>query len=92
MSPTVHELRNEIRLAVGRYERVEQTGFTKESLAAIAEAVGYTPETVSRPPKGQVRAGIRWKVGLREDDDPDAGGGTFRKADLQAIAEFLREE
>ena len=91
MSPTVHELRNEIRLAVGRYERGEQTQFTKESLAAIADAVGYAPDTASRPPKAQVRAGILQAVGEREDDDPEAVSGAFTKAELRAVAEFLRD-
>ncbi len=35
MTQTVNELRNEIRQAVGRYERIESTAFTKEALAAL---------------------------------------------------------
>ena len=45
MSPTVGELRNEIRTATGRFERPASTAFTKESLAAICEAVGYEIDT-----------------------------------------------
>jgi hypothetical protein len=41
MSPTVDELRNEIRRGVGRHDRIEPTAFTKEALAAICAAVGY---------------------------------------------------
>ncbi|WP_435333968.1 hypothetical protein [Haloarchaeobius sp. TZWWS8] len=88
MSPTVHALRNEIRVTVGRYERMESTGFTKESLAAICEAVGADVSTDSLPPKSEMREAIRERVA---DIDGD-GGGAFRKADLTAIAVELREE
>lgn len=89
MSKTVHDLRNEIRVAVGRFERVESTGFTKESLAAIYEAVGHDLPEGRLPPKGEMRAGIRREVGLAADD-AEASGDAFRKADLQAIADALR--
>lgn len=92
MSPTVDDLRNEIRTAVGRYERVESTGFTKEALAAICEAVGYEAETNRRPSKSQMRAGILWKIGELESDDPEEAPSSFRKAELEAIAEALRDE
>ena len=88
MSPTVHELRNKIRLAVDRYERVENTQFTKESIAAIANAVGHPVHGKPLPPKEEMRAAIRREVGLL-DDDGSAGGGAFRKADLEAIADAL---
>ena len=55
MSPTVDELRNEIRVETGRYERVESTAFTKEALAAICEAVGYEIGPGSLPPKPEMR-------------------------------------
>jgi predicted secreted Zn-dependent protease len=90
VSPTVHALRNEIRLAVGRYERVESTGFTKEALAAICEAVGADIDTDPTPATGAMRTAIRQRI-----DDLDAverdGDRQFRKAELRAIAETLRE-
>ncbi|MGB9965094.1 hypothetical protein [Halobacterium hubeiense] len=91
MMPTVDALRNEIRVAVGRYERRESTGFTKEALAAICDAVGADVGAAGRPSKPEMRAAIRASVGLADDPDPDASGGAFRKADLEAIAEALRE-
>ncbi|WP_435360265.1 hypothetical protein [Haloarchaeobius sp. DFWS5] len=88
MSPTVHALRNEIRVTVGRYERMESTGFTKESLAAICEAVGADVDTDGRPSKSEMRHGIRENVA----DLDAADSGSFRKADLTAIAVELRDE
>ncbi|WP_435365779.1 hypothetical protein [Haloarchaeobius sp. DYHT-AS-18] len=92
MSPTVHALRNEIRVAVGRYERMESTGFTKESLAAICEAVEYDIPEHSLPSKPEMRAGILWKVGELDEDDPEEAGSSFRKAELTVIANELRED
>ncbi|UPV72923.1 hypothetical protein M0R89_10220 [Halorussus limi] len=92
MSPTVDDLRNEIRTAVGRYERVESTGFTKEALAAICEAVGYDIDANRLPSKSQMRAGILWRIGELDDDDPEDAPRSFRKADLEAIAEALRDQ
>jgi hypothetical protein len=92
MTPTVDDLRNEIREAVGRYERVESTAFTKEALAALCEAVGYDIDQHNLPPKPQMRAGILWKIGDREHDDPDDAQQPFRKAELEAIATALRDE
>lgn len=90
MSPTVHELRNLIRVAVDRYERVENTQFTKESLAAIANAVGHPVDGPPYPSKDEMRAGVRKEVGLGNGGDP--GGGAFRKADLEAIARALEDD
>ncbi len=89
MSPTVDDLRNEIRLAVGRYERVESTAFTKEALAAICEAVGYEIDTDRLPPKAEMRAGIRQSVDDLAAGDSEGAGRPFRKADLEAIARAL---
>ena len=90
MSKTVDELRNEIRVQVGRYERIESTSFTKEALAAICEAVNHDIDTDSLPPKSEMRAGIRRNVdGIADEDSPD-GKRAFRKAELEAIAVFLR--
>ncbi|MEF8859765.1 MAG: hypothetical protein V5A38_12705 [Halolamina sp.] len=85
MSQTVHELRNGIRASVGRFEREVSAGFTKEELAAIAEALGYEPSG-GRPSKGVMQREIRRRVGL--DEEP----GSFTKADLEAIAEELGVE
>jgi hypothetical protein len=86
MSPTVQELRNGIRRSIGRFEREVNAQFTKEELAAIAEAVGY--DGGRRPSKGDMRAEIRQRVGIAAESEA-ASGDTFRKADLQAIAEAL---
>lgn len=86
MPRTVDELRNDIRQAVGRYERVESTAFTKEALAAICDAVGYEIDTTTLPPKAQMRAGILAAIGEPEADDPTDLDRAFRKAELQAIA------
>ena len=90
--PTVDELRNEIREATDRYERIESTAFTKEALAAICEAVDYDIDTNRLPSKAQMRAGILWKLGEIETDDPELADSQFRKADLEVIAAELREE
>ncbi|WP_128477523.1 hypothetical protein [Halorussus pelagicus] len=92
MSPTVDDLRNEIRTAVGRYERVESTGFTKEALAAICDAVGYDIDENRLPSKPQMRAGILWTLGELNDDDPEEAPNSFRKAELEAVAAALRDE
>jgi hypothetical protein len=91
MAPTVHALRNEIRVAVGRYEREVESGFTKEALAAICEALGSDVAAGSLPSKQVMRAEIRSRVGRADTADPDAAGDAFRKADLEAIADALRE-
>lgn len=85
MAKTVDELRNEIRVAVGRYERIESTAFTKEALAAICEEVDYEIDTTSLPPKSQMRAGILQRIGVGEDGDPERIQRPFRKTELQAI-------
>ncbi|RQH00801.1 hypothetical protein [Natrarchaeobius oligotrophus] len=89
MTRTVDDLRNEIRLAVGRYERIESTAFTKESLAAICDAVDYDIGD-DLPPKPQMRAGILWNIGVLPEDDPSRADRPFRKADLEAIESALR--
>lgn len=92
MAQTVDDLRNEIRQAVGRYERVESTAFTKEALAAVCDAVDYDINTNSLPPKPQMRAGILWKIGELDEDDPDSADRPLRKAELESVAAALREE
>ena len=93
MTQTVDNLRNEIREAVGRFQRVESTAFTKEDLAAICEDVDYDINKTRRlPPKAQMRAGILWKIGELEEDDREDADRPFRKAELQSIAAVLRDE
>lgn len=92
VSKTVDDLRNEIREAVGRYERIESTAFTKEALAAICEAVEYDIDTDRLPPKPRMRAGILWTIGELEENDPDAADRPFRKAELEAIATAVGAE
>jgi hypothetical protein len=89
MSPTVDDLRNEIRQAVGRYERVESTQFTKEALAAVCEAVGHDVGEGRLPPKAKMRAAILRASGVDEDAAPADCENAFRKAELEAIAAAL---
>ena len=89
MSPTVDELRDEIRSGVGRYERVESTAFTKEALAAVCAALGYEVDGERLPPKPQMRAGILATIGELETDDPELADQPFRKAQLEAVAAAL---
>ncbi len=92
MSPTVDDLRNEIRQAVGRHERIESTAFTKEALAAICEAVDDEIESDRLPPKSRMRAGILRNVGIRDDADPEDAERPFRKAELESIVAALRDD
>lgn len=92
MTQTVDDLRNEIRQAVGRYERVESTAFTKEALAAICEAVDYNIDTNRLPSKAQMRAGILSKIDELDEDNPDSATRPFRKAELESIAAALQDE
>jgi hypothetical protein len=91
MTQTVNELRNDIRQAVGRHERIESTAFTKEALAAICTTVGYDIDTHNLPSKPQMRAGILWKIGELDDDNPGQTPQPFRKAELKAIAAALQD-
>lgn len=89
MAPTVDGLRNEIRLAVDRFERPASTAFTKETLAALCDAVDYDIDHDNYPSKAQMRAGTLWKVGVLDEDDPDEADRPFRKAELETIANTL---
>lgn len=87
MSKTVHELRNEIRVGVGRYEREVSSGFTKEALAAICESVDADVETAAIPGTDVMRQAISDEVaGVDGGRDQTSG---FRKAELEAIAAEL---
>jgi len=84
VTPTVDDLRNQIREATGRYSRVESTGFTKESLAAICEAVEADVTLEPLPGTDVMRTAIRRRVdGLDTSRD---GEQSFLKAELEAIA------
>ena len=87
MAKTVDELRNEIRLAVDRFERQESTGFTKESLAAISEGVGTNVGSGQLPAKADMREEIARRIeGLDDERDHER---PFRKAELETIATAL---
>jgi len=86
MSPTVHELRNAIRAAAGRFEREIDASFTKEELRAIREALGADVDEAGRPSTSQMRRLIRAHVGIAESPEA-ADDSAFRKPDLQAIAD-----
>ena len=88
MSPTVHELRNDIREATGRFEREFEASFTKEELQAICETLGVDIEDAERPSTTRMRRRIRARVGIAESPEA-ADDSAFRKADLQAIAAQL---
>lgn len=92
MAPTVDDIRDNIRQAVGRYERVESTAFTKEALAAICDAVDYEIDENRLPPKPQMRAGILHSIGELDTDDPQQAQRPFRKAQLEAISDALADQ
>jgi hypothetical protein len=88
MSPTVHEVRNAIRVATGRFEREVQASFTKEELQAICDALEVDVDEAERPSTPRMRRLIRAQVG-RAASLETAADGTFRKADLEAIADAV---
>ncbi|NHX36696.1 MULTISPECIES: hypothetical protein [Halolamina] len=90
MSKTVDELRNEIRVGVGRYERQVSSGFTKEALAALCESLDADVETAVIPGKDVMRQAISDEVaGVDSSRDQTSG---FRKGELEAIAAELDED
>lgn len=91
MAKTVDDLRNEIRAAVGRFEREASAAFTKEELAAVCEAVDANVDTAGGPGKAAMRAGVREQVAGLASPDGDTETRPFRKADLKAIARAFRE-
>jgi Rod binding domain-containing protein len=86
MCRTVHEVRNAIRSATGRFEREFEASFTKEELQTIREALKITGDEVGRPSTTRMRRQIRAQVGIAESLET-ADDSTFRKAELQAIAD-----
>lgn len=92
MAQSVDELRNTIRVAVGRFEREGSAAFTKEDLAAVCHAVGYEIDTSGRlPPKAEMRAGILWTIGLVEEVTPEEAPSSFRKNELEAIVAAVQQ-
>jgi len=89
MAKTVDELRNEIRVSIGRFERDISAAFTKEDLAAICDSIGYEIDHDPLPAKPQMRAGILFTIGVRDTDEPTDTGQPFRKAELEPIANAL---
>jgi hypothetical protein len=88
MSPTVQEIRNAIRVTTGRFERELDASFTKEELQAICEALGVDVDEAERSSTTQMRRRIRAQVEIAESLET-ADDSTFRKADLQAIADVI---
>jgi len=88
VSLTVHELRNEIRAATGRFEREVAASFTKEELQAVCVALDIDLDGTERPSTARMRRRIRAAVGIAASPET-ADDSTFRKADLQAIAEAV---
>ncbi|MFB6083488.1 MAG: hypothetical protein ABEJ94_04505 [Halorientalis sp.] len=88
MSPTVHEIRNAIREATGRFEREVDASFTKEELQAICRALGDDVDETERPSTTRMRRRIRAQVGIAASPET-ADDSTFRKADLRAIADAV---
>lgn len=88
MSPTVHEVRNSIRAATGRFEREFEASFTKEELQAICEELDIDVDETGQPSTARMRRLIRAQVGIAESLEA-ADDSTFRKADLQAIADAV---
>ena len=88
MSPTVHEMRNAIRAATGRFEREFKASFTKEELQVICEALEVDVDESRRPSTTRMRQLIRAQVGVAESLET-ADDSTFRKADLQAISDAV---
>jgi hypothetical protein len=86
MSPTVHEVRNAIRAATGRFEREFEASFTKEELQAICEALDVDVDGAGRPSTARMRRLIRARVGIAGSLEA-ADDSTFRKAELRAIAD-----
>ena len=88
MSPTVHELRNAIRVATDRFEREVAASFTKEELQAICDGLGVAIDEAGHPSTARMRRRIRVQVGIEASVEA-ADDSPFRKADLQAIADGL---
>ena len=89
MTLTVHDIRNGIRGGVGRFKRETTATFTKEELAALADALDIPARR--RSTNETIRAAVRAAVGVAETAD-GADTGSFSKPELQAIADALGVE
>ncbi|WP_049902802.1 hypothetical protein [Halococcus agarilyticus] len=88
MSVTVHEMRNAIRAATGRFEREFEASFTKEELQAICDTLEVDVDESGQPSTTRMRRLIRAQVGVAESLEA-ADDSTFRKADLQTISDAV---
>jgi hypothetical protein len=86
VSPTVHEIRNAIRVATGRFEREVDASFTKEELQAICAALSVDVGEARRPSTARMRRLVRAQVDIAASPET-ADDATFRKGELNAIAE-----
>lgn len=86
MALTVHDIRNGIRGGVGRFKRETTATFTKEELAAIADA--FDVPRRQRSTNETTRAAIRVAAGVAASLD-EADTGTFSKPELLTIADAL---
>jgi len=73
-------------VATGRFEREIEASFTKEELQAICEALEVDIDETGRPSTTRMRRLIRAQAGIAESLEV-ADDSTFRKADLEAIAD-----
>ena len=92
MGNTVDELRNDIRVSTGRFEREISAAFTKEDLAALCERVGCEIDHERLPSKSQMRADILSEIGVRDDDEHTGTERPFRKEELESIVDFLDDQ
>lgn len=86
MTLTVHDIRNGIRGGVGRFKRETTAAFTKEELAALADALDVA--TAHRSSNETTRAAVRVAVGVAETVE-EADTESFSKPELEAIADAL---
>ncbi len=86
MSPTVHEIRNAVRAATGRFEREVEASFTKEELRAICETLAVDVDETGGQSTARMRRLVRAQVGVAASPEA-ADDAAFRKSDLRAIAD-----
>jgi len=92
MAKTVDELRNEIRVSIGRFERELSAAFTKEDIAALCERVGCEIDRERLPSKSQMRADILSEISARNDNEHTDTERPFRKKELESIVVFLDDK
>lgn len=84
----MHDIRNGIRGGVGRFKREVTAPFTKEELAAIAEACDVEQRSGE---KSELRVAIRTAVGLAGESEL-VSEDEFSKDELLEIVEWLGVE